>query len=169
MEGGRAPWCRRPVLRRVCIPALLALTIAGCGEAERASQQVRPAAPSGPVVDVMQRYLQAANAGRGDEVCSLMTPSLRVALERKAAAGGTTCPLAISTRARTIDEASTPRDRERRKRLVEDRHAITAVVRGQRAWATLTVDRTRLRSWVQFQRLAEGWRIARFGARPPRG
>src|SRR5512133_330102 len=117
----------------------------------------------------MQRYLQAANAGRGDEVCSLMTPGLRAALERKAAAGGMTCALAISTRARTIDEASTPRDRERRKRLVEDRHAITAVLRGQRAWATLTVDRTRLRSWVQFQRLGEGWRIARFGARPPRG
>ena len=156
--------------RRLCILALLALTIAGCGEVENASRQARPAAPAtGPVVDVMQRYLQAANAGRGAEVCSLMTPGLRAALERKAAAGGTTCARAIATRARTIDQASTPRDRERRRRLVEDRRAITAVVRGPRAWATLTVERTRLRSWVQFQRLSDGWRIARFGARPPGG
>jgi hypothetical protein len=156
------------VLRRLCLPLLAALTIAGCGEAQRATQAVPPGSSGGPVVDVMQRYLQAANAGRGEEVCALMTPGLRGALERKAAVSGTTCARAIATRARTIDQASTPRDRERRQRLVEDRGAITAVVRGPRAWATLTVDRRRLRTWVQFQRLADGWRIARFGARPPR-
>jgi hypothetical protein len=82
------------MLKRIVVPATLALVIVGCGGAKSDRSQV---------TSVTHRYLVALADGNGDEACSLLTPEAqRQLLKSVGATGRLTCAREITLLHRVI-------------------------------------------------------------------